>query len=768
MAYTKQPSVITIVIPKGKFTLQLPIASSNKQKLAEFESMGLSVLPGISVPEIQDRDPYVVVTEKAKDAYLANGSVPTLVDDTSFEVDAMDGLPGPFVKFFLGERPQRQKLCLELPKDNRGVTMRTLLAVFDGQEVFIKEGITRGNIAKSPQGPANFAFDDIFMPEGENKTYAQMTLNEKNKTSSRMKAVSEWLRNPVYQTEKVYQLSEPTNAQTDLILKEKLTQDPKALKFAFNLSTLSHIKPNKKLEVGKFAPVYKEILAGGKIIQYMAGDKNTAGQGLILVPSIDLKTVPSIQDNGYTRQIPIRLSVEGNNPILLQMGPRAMQLALSSRAREYLLMHNPQMHVKVRELIRQGPRAMRNTERSVVLEKILGMRVETRGGQHIILQKARKIIAPSELGYIRKSSERKVSRKKAARVGLLSLQAGLPTMPIALGGMPPTTGSVDSVVTAAVSYMRSWIPHNGIFAGDFERQLKFFKEAKEKILSIGLPEDIAEIVIRHIGLSVGGEDPLVLAEQAKRFKRAGGYAIRIYTTNPGLGIDEAAVAIREAAGKDFVICVGPIVDVAQAKRLITKANVQMFIVGHGGGENCTSLEGGGAANAVALLYEMNLDPIFLDRVIGIEGGVGSAYGPLLSLVDFFSLNGKVLGGIEPTGGLFVRHKSGLPVLPYHGSASVVTQKIESFMNEKIRSKRLGYDGMVENVEGKPNYKPKKDWANSMVNYFQQTRAYIGLALADMDALDIFEFRKHVAEEGHNIVEVSTGAHNIAFDHRKLR
>lgn len=764
MRSTQRPPVLTHVIGDSTLPLSIPIASSNKNKLAEFEAMGLSVLPGKSVEEIQDKDPYVVVTEKAKQAFAENSSQPTLVEDTSFEVDALDGLPGPFVKFFLGERYQREALCKSLPVENRGVTMRTLLGIFDGEEVHIREGVTRGIIANNPTGPATFAFDDIFIPEGSSKTYAQMTLTEKNKTSSRKKAVDAWLKNPILATEPVYELSEPQNAQTELILVDRLTQDPKAVKFAFTLSALSHAKPNKSLSVVSSEPVYKKSLAGGKIIHYIVGDEKTAGQGLVLVPSIDLKTVPTMDG----KRIPIRLSVEGAYPVLLQMGKEAIHLALSSRAREYLLMHNPTMHEKVRELLKKQTIATRSTHRSEVLEHILGMQVETIGGKHTVIRKAQKIVASSELGYVRQSSERKVSRKKAAREGLLSLQAGLPTMPIALGGMPPTTGSVDAVVTAAMSFMRSWIPHNGIFAGDFERQLQFFKEARDKILSLNLPDDIAQVVIRHIGLSVGGESPATLAEQAKKFKRAGGYAIRIYTTNPGLGIDEAAIAIRSAVGKEFVICVGPIVDTAQACRLIQKADVNMFIVGHGGGENCTSLEGGGAANAVALLYEMNLDAIFSDRVIGIEGGVGTAYGPLLSLVDFFSLNGKVVGGIEPTGGLFVRHKSGLPVLPYHGSASVVTQKIEAFMSEKIRSKRLGDDGMVENVEGKPNYKPKKDWANSMVNYFQQTRAYLGLALADMDAMDIFEFREHVAMRGHNIVEVSTGAHNIAFDHRKLR
>lgn len=767
MAYTLLPKILTKVIPldgEKKHTTQIPIASSNKQKLAEFEAMGLSVMPGISVEEIQDRDPYVVVTEKAKQAFIANGCVPTLVEDTSFEVDSMNGLPGPFVKFFLGERSQREALCISLPKNSRGVTMRTLLAVFDGQEVTIEEGITQGTIAPIPQGPATFAFDDIFIPVGSKKTYAEMTLTEKNKTSSRMKAVKKWLKKPITLQENVYQLAEPTDAQTDLINTQHLAKYPKAVQFAFSLGSLMSVKSNKDFLVTSSLAVYKKNLANGKIVQYIVGDKNTAGQGLVLVPSIDLKTVPTL----LGERIPIRLSVDGENPVLLQMGPKAMQLALASRAREYLLMHTEIVYTDIRRIIKKNITAKRSTKRSDVLEKILGMQVTTKNNTHTIVQHAQKIVAPSELGYIRTSSERKVSRKKAAREGLLSLQAGLPTMPIALGGMPPTTGSVDSVVTAAMSYMRSWIPHNGIFAGNFERQLQFFEEAKKKIQTFGLPKDIEKIVIRQIGLSVGGENPAHLSMLTKEFKKAGGYAIRIYTTNPGLGIIEAAMAIRRAVGKDFVICVGPIVDVDQAKRLMKKAGVQMFIVGHGGGENCTSLEGGGAANAVALLYEMNIDRTFEKSTIGIEGGVGTAYGPLLSLVDFFSLNGKVVGGIEPTGGLFVKHKSGLPMLPYHGSASVVTQKIEAFMDEKIRSKRLGDDGMVENVEGKPNYKPKKDWANSMVNYFQQTRAYLGLALADMDAMDIFEFRQHVAKNGHNIVEVSTGAHNIAFDHRKLR
>src|SRR6185312_339368 len=130
-------------------------------------------------------------------------------------------------------------------------------------------------------------------------------------------------------------LSEPKDAQISLILKAKLTQNPKAIQYAYNLSALKGVKASKDLNVPTGIPVYKHTFAEGKIIQYIVGDKDTAGQGLILVPSIDLKTVPTQSEHGYAKQIPIRLSSQNGSPLLLQMGPRAMQMALASRAREY-------------------------------------------------------------------------------------------------------------------------------------------------------------------------------------------------------------------------------------------------------------------------------------------------------------------------------------------------------------------------------------------------------------------------------------------------
>src|SRR6185312_1836205 len=108
----------------------------------------------------------------------------------------------------------------------------------------------------------------------------------------------------------------------------------------------------------------------------------------------------------------------------------------------------------------------------------LGMEVHTdEHGRHTITKPAVTAIATKELGYKRESSEGKLSRKAAAQGILLVGPDNVVSSLYAYGGMPPISGSVDAIVTAAMSYMRVWIPRNGVFAGNFKRQLNLFVEA---------------------------------------------------------------------------------------------------------------------------------------------------------------------------------------------------------------------------------------------------------------------------------------------------
>lgn len=771
LSNTFLPIPINRVISSQKQQSHLLFATRNKNKLEEYQRILQADVEGVDlkVPEIQDSDPLKVLEEKAKAAYgVYNG--PIFVEDTSLTLSSLDNMVGPFADTETNSRVKLEAICrMFASHQQRSAVVQVGIALFDGKEVFSWIGKVEGIISETPKGINGFGFDPIFIPQGSKKTFAEMSEREKDTFSPRRLALEKLLKHPLPLSGPIFALQEPAEQQVGRIQKEEIAKNKEALKFAFSLEALqlANVGPNARLEVDKYVPFHKVEYHHGAVREYTLNPKS-ASMGLVLLPEVDLKVIP----DGKGGKRAIRLDVDRNgNPTLLQMGPKVMEIVLASRAAEYIDMHSTDMHKHVRDLVSgKISHVARTNTPSPVLEGILGMisHTDVVSGQRIIDRQANVAIATKELGYKRQSSDLRLSRKQSAKGILMLGPDHVVSSLYALGGMPPTTGSVDAIVTAAMSYMRSWISRNGVFAGNFERQLQLFEEAKKKIESYKLPKDIEEQVIKQIGFAVGCENPHQIALLVKRFQKAGGHAVRIYTTNPDTRIVETAKAIHEAVGDDFLICVGPVTDYTQAKKLRLEANVRMFLIGHGGGENCTSLTAGGAANSIEILYSLYLDTVFNDCLIGLEGGTGTTIGALLPLLDVISLNKRGIGGFESTQGLYVqkaRNGKEEPVLPYHGSASAPTQLIESYMDSEIAKRRLGLDGIVRAVEGKANYMVLDDAARSNVNKIRENRAYAGLALADQQSLSLYQLREKVAQYGHNHVGISPASSVIAGEHR---
>jgi XTP/dITP diphosphohydrolase len=115
-------------------------------------------------------------------------------DDTGFEIDALDGRPGVFSARYAG--PQRnfddniQKVLEELNGlENRTACFRTVITLLMGSEQRIFEGRVEGRIIHEKRGKSGFGYDPVFIPAGHDKTFAEMTLEEKNKISHRAKAI---------------------------------------------------------------------------------------------------------------------------------------------------------------------------------------------------------------------------------------------------------------------------------------------------------------------------------------------------------------------------------------------------------------------------------------------------------------------------------------------------------------------------------------------------------------------------------------------------
>lgn len=133
----------------------------------------------IELDEIQSTNLEEVVEHKVRQAYDIT-KVPVLVDDVGLGFMALNGLPGPFIKFFVEQPEGNEKLCRILDSfDDRGATGTSTMGYFDGTNLKIFSGHISGFIAEHPRGDGGYGWDDIFCPEGySGKTRSELTPEE--------------------------------------------------------------------------------------------------------------------------------------------------------------------------------------------------------------------------------------------------------------------------------------------------------------------------------------------------------------------------------------------------------------------------------------------------------------------------------------------------------------------------------------------------------------------------------------------------------------
>jgi inosine triphosphate pyrophosphatase len=168
-----------------------------KSQLPEFEIRQLS----IELPELQG-EPEEITANKLKYA-LQQSKGPVVVEDTSLCFNAYHGLPGPYIKHFLGKMgcPGLSKMVQNF-EDHSGYAQCIFgLGKKKGEEPKIFVGRTCGTIVE-PRGDNKFGWDPVFQPDGFDKTYAELDVEVKNQISHRYKALKEmcdWIKaNPDY------------------------------------------------------------------------------------------------------------------------------------------------------------------------------------------------------------------------------------------------------------------------------------------------------------------------------------------------------------------------------------------------------------------------------------------------------------------------------------------------------------------------------------------------------------------------------------------
>lgn len=177
--------------------MELVFASSNQNKVSEIQKVigneiKLWSLKDINCfDEIEEtgttfRENALLKARYVFDKYKYN----CFADDSGLEVEALNNEPGVYSARYAGEQRNdannTKKLLSELGlKANRNARFKTVIAlVINGKEEFF-EGEIMGQITLQPIGNGGFGYDPVFMPDGYNKTFAQMTLEEKNTISHR-------------------------------------------------------------------------------------------------------------------------------------------------------------------------------------------------------------------------------------------------------------------------------------------------------------------------------------------------------------------------------------------------------------------------------------------------------------------------------------------------------------------------------------------------------------------------------------------------------
>jgi XTP/dITP diphosphohydrolase len=186
--------------------MELVFATNNQHKLKEIKnalgnSFELKSLADLNfkedIPETHETLEENAM-EKAEHIY-SRFNVNCFADDTGLEIEALNGEPGVYSARYAGENPtfddNMNKVLLKLSSETRrSARFRTVIAlILDGEKYYF-EGEVNGEILVSKSGRDGFGYDPIFKPEGCNQSFAEMSLDLKNKISHRGKAVKKLVK----------------------------------------------------------------------------------------------------------------------------------------------------------------------------------------------------------------------------------------------------------------------------------------------------------------------------------------------------------------------------------------------------------------------------------------------------------------------------------------------------------------------------------------------------------------------------------------------
>lgn len=177
--------------------MKLVFATNNKHKLEEVREILGNKFEILSLKDIHffDEIPETQNTIEGNASQKAHFiydkyNINCFADDTGLEIDALNGAPGVYSARYAGDNctyeDNVQKVLKKLEGiNNRKAQFKTVISLIINDIEYIFQGIIKGSVTENKRGKSGFGYDPIFLPEGYDKTFAELSSREKNKISHR-------------------------------------------------------------------------------------------------------------------------------------------------------------------------------------------------------------------------------------------------------------------------------------------------------------------------------------------------------------------------------------------------------------------------------------------------------------------------------------------------------------------------------------------------------------------------------------------------------
>jgi XTP/dITP diphosphohydrolase len=169
-----------------------------RQALSDLDIKIVSADQIDTVPDVIEDRPTLEGNAEKKAVELSKATrLFALADDTGLEVDALDGAPGVYSSRYAGPNATYDdnvdkllQAMRDIPDSDRSARFRTVMVLTDGKEIKRVDGICNGIILTERRGTQGFGYDPIFWVPGYEKTFAEMSIDEKNAISHRGRALA--------------------------------------------------------------------------------------------------------------------------------------------------------------------------------------------------------------------------------------------------------------------------------------------------------------------------------------------------------------------------------------------------------------------------------------------------------------------------------------------------------------------------------------------------------------------------------------------------